>query len=574
VHRSDVVAVAERREASGVRVDDDEVVLGMERIDQRPADVPGPEHDDVHGRQHTDARGARTAKMGHVRTLLSRRRRHARALGVDVAAALSVVGVLLRPLGLAYLAPAVLAVGYGEPAWPFLVAGAATSGAGAVLTRATRGSQGASPREGYLVVALLWFAVAVFGTIPYLIHGEQYADLTDALFESMSGFSTTGATVATDLDALPRSLAMWRQFSEWIGGLGIIVLFLAVLPRLNVGGRQALFHTEMPGPEIGLETTIRESARRFVVLYVAITVVLVAVLALLGLSGVDDRMTLYNAVAHGLTTVATGGFSPEARSIEPFAAPTQWVLALFMIVAGTNFALLFAGVVRRRPAALARDEEFRAYLALLAAATAVVVVALVTDGAMTGGDAIRHGFFNTVSMMTTTGYASADFNQWPALATLVLIGVTLLSASAGSTSGSIKLVRHVVIAKMLRRELRHTVNPELIAPLRMNGSVIGERTLRAMIVFVLLFLGIGAVGAVAILFDSALHGIELGPYDALAASAAALSGAGPSLGFAGPMGSYEPFSDVSKLVLIAEMYLGRLELVPVLVIFARSYWRA
>ncbi len=495
-------------------------------------------------------------------------------LGVHVGAALHIVGALLRPLGLAYLVPAALAVGYGEPVWSFLLAGALTSGVGAVLVHATRHADPASAREGYFVVASIWLLVAAFGTIPYVAHGADYARFTDALFESMSGFSTTGATVVTDVEGLPRSLAMWRQLTEWIGGLGIIVLFLAVLPRLNVGGRQALFRSEMPGPEIGLEATIRETSRQFVALYVGITVVLFVALAGLWLTGADDEMTPYNAVAHALTTVATGGFSPEARSIEPFAAPTQWVIAAAMIFAGTNFALLFAGVVRRRPAALARDEELRAYLVLLMVATAVVVVALTTTGELRGGEAVRHGFFNTASMMTTTGFASVDFNAWPALATFVLLGVTFLSASAGSTSGSIKLVRHVIIAKMLRRELRHTVHPELIEPLRLNGAVVDERTLRAIIVFVFLFLGTCLLGAVVVLLDCTLRGIDITAYQALAASAAALTGAGPSLGFSGPMGSYEPFSDVSKLVLTAEMYLGRLELVPVLVVFARSYWRA
>jgi len=285
-------------------------------------------------------------------------------------------------------------------------------------------------------------------------------------------------------------------------------------------------------------------------------------------------MTLFNAVAHALTTVATGGFSTEPRSMEPFAAATHWVVVVFMILAGTNFALLFVSIVRGRVRALTRDEEFRAYVGLIVVASTVMVVALLSEGVFSGADAVRHGVFNTVSMMTTTGFASADFNTWPALTALVLVGVTFLSASAGSTSGSIKLVRHVMIAKLLRREIRHTVHPELIAPLRLNGAVVEERTLRAIIVFVFLFLGICAFGAVAVLLDSHLHGLDVGTFDAMAASAAALTGAGPAFGFAGPMGSYEPFGDVATFVLTAEMYLGRLEVVPVLVVFARSYWRA
>jgi trk system potassium uptake protein TrkH len=358
-----------------------------------------------------------------------------------------------------------------------------------------------------------------------------------------------------------------------VGGLGVIVLCLAVLPRLNVGGRQALFRTEVPGPELGLEATIRETARRFVVLYVALTALEIIVLATFGWVGVDDRMDLFRAVAHAFTTLATAGFSTEPRSLEPFAAPTQWVVVLFMIVAGTNFALLYLGMVRRRLGALGRDEEFRVYLVLVVVATLIVFAELASRDVLAGEAGVRHATFNTVSMLTTTGFASADFNAWPPMSLLVLFGVLVLGASAGSTSGSVKLVRHVVIAKMLRREIRQTVHPELVTPLRLNGNVVDERTLRAIIVFVLLYIGVLVAGAVLVLLDSSLRGLDVTAFDSLADSATALGGAGPGLGFAGPMGTFAPFSDLSKLVLTAQMYLGRLEIIPVLVLLAGSYWR-
>ena len=494
-------------------------------------------------------------------------------LGVDVVAALNLVGSLTTPLGLAFLVPAAFAVGYGEPVWPFLVSGVITAAFGTGLERLTSGKEHVRGREGFLVVALLWLLIAVFGALPYLFAEPQMTHPVDALFESMSGFSTTGASIVTDYEALSRSMAMWRQFTQWLGGLGIIVLFLAVLPRLGVAGRQALFRSEAPGPEIGLEATIRETARRFLALYVGLTVLACVVLAVLGWTGVDERMTPYQAVAHGLTSAATGGFSPEARSMEGFAPATQWIVVVLMIMGGTNFALLYAGIVLRRPASLARDEEFRWYLLLLALASLVVLVALEDDGTFAGEAVVRHAVFNTVSMMTTTGYASSDFNLWGPLATLVLFGAVMVSASAGSTGGGIKLVRHVIVAKMLSRELRTTVHPELIAPLRLNGSVVDERTLRAMIVFLFLYLGVCAMSAVLLLLDSSLRGVDLTAYHALVDSAAALSNAGPGLGFAGPMGSYAPFSDESKLVLTAEMYLGRLEIIPVLVLLSRGFWR-
>jgi trk system potassium uptake protein len=509
-----------------------------------------------------------------VRAAAARRRRRLGSLGVHVVGALNLIGSLLKPLGLAFAFPTALAIGYGEAVWPFVVSGLVTSGAGAGLEWVTTGKERVGAREGYLVIALIWILVPAFGALPYLLAVAQLSSPIDAFFESMSGFSTTGASVLTDVEGLNSSMAMWRQFTAWLGGIGIIVLFLAVLPRLNVAGRQALFRTEAPGPEIGLEATIRETARRFVVLYIAITAVEILVLSAIAVAGLDDRMTFYKAVAHSFATVATAGFSTEARSIEPFAAPTQWAIVVFMVVAGTNFALLFTGIVRRRLGAMRRDEEFRVYVVLLALASLIVLVELWSADVQSGGEAVRNAVFNTVSMMTTTGFASSDFTEWTSLTSLVLFGAVMVSASAGSTSGSIKLVRHVAIAKMLHREIRQTVHPELVAPLRLNGAVLDERTLRAIIVFLFLYVGVCVAGALAILIDSSFEGVGLTAFQSLADSASLLGGAGPGLGFAGPMGSFQPFGEISKLVLAAEMYLGRLEIIPVLVLFARSYWRA
>jgi trk system potassium uptake protein len=509
-----------------------------------------------------------------VRTAATDRPARPGALRVDVVGALNLIGWIVKPLSLAFLFPTALAFGYGEPVWPFVVSGLVTWAFGAGLERATSGRERVGAREGYLVVVLIWLLVPAFGALPYLLSEPQLSNPIDAYFESMSGFSGCAATVVTDVEGLSRSMAMWRQFTAWMGGLGIIVLFLAVLPRMNIAGRQALFRTEAPGPELGLEATIRETARRYVVLYVGITATEILVLAVLGWTGVDPRMTLYQAVAHTFGTISTAGFSPEARSVEPFAPESQWAIAFFMVAAGTNFALLFTGIVRHRLAALGRDEEFRAYLLLLAVSSLVVLIALLSADVAGGGSAVRHAVFNTVSMMTTTGFASTDFNLWPPLATMVLFGVVLVSASAGSTAGSIKLVRHLVIVKMLRREIHQTVHPDLVAPLRLNGAVIDERVLRAIIVFLFLFVGACIFGAVAILVDSALQDVHLTAFQSLADSVTLLGGAGPGLGFAGPMGSFEPFGDFSKLVLTAEMYLGRLEIIPALVVFSSRYWRA
>ena len=499
-------------------------------------------------------------------------------VGVEIGAALNLVAALLRYLSLAFAFPVVLALGYSEPVWPFLVSWAIVAGVGAGLGWLTQGKERVGVREGFLVVALTWLLAAGAISLPYLLSGEeQLSHPVNAFFEGMSGMTTTGASVLTDVSALDRSLLMWRQFSQWLGGMGIIVLALAVLPRLRVGGRQ-LMESELPGPELeALSTSIRDTARRLWLLYVALTGLLILALAGLGLAGVDDEMGLYEAVAHAFTTMPTGGFGTEPRSIEPFAPASQWVLVLFMTLAGANFALLYRAFVRRRPGALVRDQELRLYVGLLAAASATMAVILWDAGIQEGEAAFRDGAFQVVSIMTTTGYASADFNEWLLIApasALLIVALMFPGGSAGSTAGSIKIVRHLVIGKLLRRELDQTVHPEYVAPLRVNRVVVDERTVRAVIAFVLLYVGIFVVGAVLLLLDAHRVDLVLSPFDAIAASATTLGNVGPAFGFAGPMGSFEPFSDVSKGIMIALMWIGRLEIVPVVALLTRAYWRA
>jgi len=497
-----------------------------------------------------------------------------RVLAVDVVGALNLVGALGKLLGVAALFPAAVALIYSEPFWPFLAAGAITSGLGWGLELATSGSERIGVREGFLVVALTWLLAAAFAALVYLLSGDPQLDRpVDAYFEGMSGFTTTGATVVTDIEALSKSLAMWRQFTQWLGGMGIIVLALAVLPRLRVGGRQ-LLESELPGPEVDqLAARIRDTARRLWLLYVALTAAQILALAALGWTGVDDRMDLYNAVAHAFATMPTGGFSTQARSIEAFGAAVQWVIVVFMVIAGTNFALTYRALVRRQPRLLARDEEFRAYLALLLVGAAVLAAELWTEGIEGGEAAIRHASFQATSMMTTTGFASVDFNGWTVLALMTLVGLMFVGGSAGSTAGSVKVVRHLLMGKVLRRELDQTVHPELVIPVRLNGTVADERTLRAVSSFVLLYVGIFIVGTSLLALYAAYSGPALGALDAIAATATTLGNVGPGFGVAGPMGSFEAFDDFSTIVMAGLMWLGRLEVIPVIVLFTRHYWR-
>ncbi len=498
-----------------------------------------------------------------------------RALGVDVGSAFNLVGAVVKYLGAAFLFPAAIALGSNEPAWPFLASAAITGAIGYALERATRGKELVGPREGFLVVALIWLALPAFGALPYLLADEpQLARPVDAYFEAMSGFTATGATLLTDIEAVDSSLLMWRQFTQWLGGMGIIVLAVAILPRLRIGGRQ-LLQSELAGPtELErLSATIRETARRLWVLYVALTLIAIVLFTLYGWTGADPAMNLYQGTAHAFSTLAIGGFSTQNDSMAAFAPVTQWTVLILLVLAGINFLRLYLVIVRGRVRAVTRDDEFRLYLAFLAAGSLLLLLELVGGDLFGVSDAVRNAIFQAVSIMTTAGFATADYTQWSALAELTLLVLMFLGASAGSTGGSIKVIRHLLMFRIIRRELEQTVHREIIVPVRLNDSVVDDRALRGIVAFIVLYVGLFALGALGLVVDARRAAIDVQSFDALGAAAACLGNVGPAFGFAGPFGSYAPFSDLSTVVLTGLMWLGRLEIIPVAVLLTRGYWR-
>jgi trk system potassium uptake protein len=499
-------------------------------------------------------------------------------LGVDVGSALDLVGGVLKWVGAAFVVPAAVALGYGEPVWPFLVGGVITSGAGFLLDQITGPKTGAAvgPREGFLVVGLIWLLVPVFGMLPYLLGGvAQLSNPINAFFESVSGFTATGATVLVDIEGLDRSMLFWRQFSHWLGGMGIIVLAVAVLPRLRIGGRQML-QSELAGPtEIERFTeTIRETARRLWTLYAGLTVVAVLALAATGWLGLDPEMTLFDAVAQALSVVSLGGFSSRNTSVSGFAPVTQYVMLVLMFVAGVNFLRMYRVVVQRRLHVLATDEELRLYVVFALLGAALVTFELLVGDEEAGEAAFRHGTFQAVSVMTTAGFGSADSTLWGPLATMTLLLLMFVGASAGSTCGSIKVVRHLLLFRLVRRELEHAVHREVVVPIRIGGAVVEERALRSTVVFVLLYVLTFAVGALALLIEARSTGTQLAVFEAIGGSAACIGNVGAAFGFAGPLGGYAPFSDLSTVVLTLLMWLGRVEIIPVAVLLSRNYWRS
>ena len=495
-------------------------------------------------------------------------------LAVDLREALGLTGMLVKYLSVSAVVPAVVALLYSEPPWPFLAAGAIAFAAGFGLERLGSRSRGIGFREGYLVVALTWLIAAIFGAIPYLLSGEPQLDSpVDAFFESMSGFSTTGASILTNVDSVDHSLLLWRQFTQWLGGMGIIVLALAVLPRLRVGGRQ-LLDSELAGPETeALSDRIRTTARRLWLLYIALTAVLATVLVLFGVVGID----------HGW------GCSRASRSRSRRSRPVASRRPGIAHRVGCRHAVgrdrvhghrrdqLRARLPRARPASLAavrpRIRSFASISASSPSPRSRSIAELWTDGLAKGEEAVRHGVFQVVSITTTTGFASADFSTWATFGLMLLLALMFVGGSAGSTGSSVKVVRHLLVARSLRRELRQTLHPEEVLPVRLNGRVVQEKMLRSVVAFVLLYIGLFVIGAAVVAIDTAIEGPSISAIDAIAAAATTLGNVGPGLGVAGPLGSFASYPDVSKLTLSGLMWLGRLEIIPVVVVLTRHYWR-
>ncbi|MDS0477779.1 TrkH family potassium uptake protein [Natrinema sp. 1APR25-10V2] len=509
---------------------------------------------------------------------------------VDVRASCSLLGTVLKYLSLTLLFPTAIALYYRESPVPFLLTLLVAVAIGAGLER-LEADPDLEHREAFLLVSLTWLVVPLVGMLPYLVAGTgTIADPVNAFFESMSGFTTTGATVMGDIsvDTHSRSILMWRQLTQWLGGMGILVLMVAILSVLSVGGTQ-LIREESPGLQVEkLTPRIRETARALWLIYAWFTLAAVVVYYGLHLAGLAPNMDFYNAVAHALTSLPTGGFSPEGRSVEAFSPIVQWAVMFFMIVAGTNFALYWYAWHGRFDR-LIENAEFRAYLlamgvvgGLLSALLflGVGLAAVPEAVAPIPGSlerSLRHGLFQSLAIVTTTGYASMDFNTWSESTQMILIFAMFLGGSAGSAAGSIKIVRWYVIRKSMRRELFRLVHPQAVRPIRMGGTgeVIDEETIHGIFVFVALFLTLFVVSTVLLLIDAhRTPGLSLSALEAVSAVIATLGNVGPGVGVVGPMNSYEPFSDAAKLYMVFLMWIGRLEILSVLVILTPAYWQS
>ncbi|WP_052302126.1 TrkH family potassium uptake protein [Desulfobulbus propionicus] len=408
-----------------------------------------------------------------------------------------------------------------------------------------------------LIVSLAWVVTGAIGGIPYLFY-----DLgpIDAYFESISGFTTTGATILKDFAPYPKTFFFWRSLSQWLGGMGIIVLFVAVLPQFAVAGRQ-MFFAEAPGPtEEKVTPRITHTAKALWLVYILLTVLEVILLRVAG-------MPLFDAVCNAFSTLAAGGFSPHPQSIMGYqSASATWIITLFMFLAGGNFALQYRVLFQGKIRALLHNEEFRLYATIVVLMSLLLCAALVVSGTATFNDGLRDGFFQIASIITTTGFASVDFGLWAVPAQTILFTVMLIGGCAGSAGGGVKVVRVLFGLKYLKREIAQVVHPKAVLPIKIDRVTVPDDIQRQILGFLLFYIFLMTLSSllVSIIEGDAAVGIV--------GTAATIGNIGPGYGAIGPMGTFGNLTDLTKLIFIVDMVVGRLELIPFLAMLHPDFW--
>ncbi len=471
------------------------------------------------------------------------------------------MGALMFLIGALMVPAALISLLYGENAAPIVISAAISLFIGAFFYFSfAKFDQLIRKREGYLVVTLSWVIMTIFGMLPYFL-SKEVTSVTDAIFETVSGLTTTGASILTDIEGMPKGLLFWRSMTQWIGGLGIIVLTVAIFPLLGIGGSE-LFVAESPGPTSDkVHPRISETAKRLWYIYVGLTVT-GSLLFWVG------GMTYYDAINHSLTTMATGGFSTKNANMAFYdSAFIQYVAIFFMFLAGTNFTLIYFGFVGKFSRIL-KSDEFKAYAGAVVLLTLVVFVGILIHSDQNGELAFRNAAFQVVSIITTTGFVTDDYTQYGMGVTFVCFMMLFLGGSAGSTSGSIKFVRHVVFLKNSWLEFKRIVHPRAIVPLIINGEMVSGRIINNIMNFLLIYLSTFVVGSLTI----CLLGYDF--ETSLGAVATCLGNVGPAIGKVGPLDNFAFFSPAAKMVLSVIMLLGRLELFTILILFTPFFWRA
>ena len=477
----------------------------------------------------------------------------------------NVVGVLLVVIGGFMLTALPFSIYFGSgDALPLFQAALITTAVGTGMYWANiRAKKHIGKREGYLIVALGWLGVSFFSTLPYLLSGV-FPDLTNAFFESVSGLTTTGASVLRDIEAAPKGILFWRSMTQWIGGMGIIVLTVAIFPLLGIGGVE-LFVAEAPGPTSDkIHPRIKGTAKRLWLIYVGLTFLLTLLLVFGG-------MGFYDAINHGLTTMATGGFSTKNASVAYFTSPfIQYVILIFMFMAGVNYTVIYYGLTRRFTKVWGSD-EFKAYVVLVLLLIGLVTSTVYFVTELPLETAFRDAAFQVISIITTTGFVSADYTAWTPALTLLFFVLLFIGACAGSTSGGIKIIRHLVFFKNSFLEFKRLLHPKALIRIKIDKQLVAPRILTHILVFLLLYMIMFVAGSVVMAVI--LADFERPLLTAIGAVATSLGNVGPGIGQVGPMDNFANIPTSGKWVLSFLMLLGRLELFTLLILFLPYFWR-
>ncbi len=479
---------------------------------------------------------------------------------MNFALIIQIIGQLLMIEAAALTLPMFVSIYYNEPevisfALTFLICLAV----GFALSRVKTKHNHIKVREGLAIVTFGWVFFSIFGALPFLFSGT-IPNLADAIFETVSGFSTTGASILTEIEGLPLGILFWRSFTHWLGGMGILVFTLALLPKMGAGSFQ-IIKAESPGPvSEKVAPRVKNTAIILYLIYIGMTLLEIVLLMFGGLD-------FYEASVHAFGTVGTGGFSTKNTSIGYYSPYVQWVITIFMFASGTNFALYYLFLKGKIKKAFA-DEEFRFYVGLSLGAIVFLVISLWQSGVYdTLAETIRHSAFQTAAIITTTGYSTTDFDAWPTVCKAILMVLFFVGGCAGSTGGGIKNIRILVLFKSMKVSLLKILHPKAVIPIKVNGKTVSQDTVLGIFSFVAIWGAITLCGTVVV----ALNGYPL--IDSFSAVAVTLGNIGPGFGIVGPTSNFSEFSDGMKYFFSFLMLIGRLELYTVLVMFLPNFWK-
>jgi len=475
------------------------------------------------------------------------------------------LGLLLAMVGVFMVIPLIWSISHGEDdSIDFLISMAITLGSGGVLWYFTR-IKNALPslREAMLLVSLAWIIASAYSAIPYMLAGT-FDNFIDAYFESMSGFTTTGSSVMTDIEAAPHGILVWRSLTQWLGGMGIVMFFVAVLPQLGIGAAFMVSSEAGPGPEaVQLTERIRRSARVLLIIYVVMSVLELMALLIANLSFFDSLIITFS-------TMPTGGFCAQNASIAAFdSVAVEGIITFFMAAAGVNFALYYIILWKRSIKSFINNRELRLYVTIILAASIIIALDLIINSSYGVASAFRLSIFQTVSIQTTTGFVTADYDIWPSLSRGILLTLMMIGACAGSTGGAIKVIRVLIVERYIHRQITSAHSPRAVMPIKLAGRPVSERWVMRALGFVALYVLV--IILFSLILSAADPGLDL--ESSFAAVIANLGNVGPGLSAVGPALNYAAVSPFGKILLSISMLLGRLEFWPVLALTTPAFWK-